>query len=45
MLATQEASKMLDRLRTLIDTDLVSIDQQLNAAGAPWTPGRVPTLQ
>jgi len=43
-LATAEASKMLDRLRMLINTDLVSIDQQLNAAGAPWTPGRVPTL-
>ncbi len=44
-LATAAASKMLDRLRTLIDTDLVSIDQQLNKDGAPWTPGRVPTLQ
>lgn len=44
-LATAEASKMLDRLRTVIETDLASIDRQLNAAGAPWTPGRVPTLQ
>ncbi|HEY6843861.1 MAG TPA: glycosyl hydrolase, partial [Thermoanaerobaculia bacterium] len=44
-LAAAEASKMLDRLRTIINTDLVSIDQQLNAAGAPWTPGRVPTLK
>jgi len=43
-LATSEASKMLDRLRALIDTDLAGIDQQLNAAGAPWTPGRVPSL-
>lgn len=44
-IATQEAKQMLDRLRTLINTDLASIDQQLNAAGAPWTPGRIPTLQ
>ena len=43
-LATAEASKMLDRLRKIVNTDLVSIDQQLNAAGAPWTPGRIPTL-
>lgn len=43
-LATQQATQMLDRLRKLIDTDLASIDKQLNAAGAPWTPGRVPTL-
>jgi len=44
-LATAQAAKMLDRLRTVINTDLVSIDQQLNAAGAPWTPGRIPSLQ
>ncbi len=44
-LATQEATQMLARLHQLIDTDLASIDKQLNAAGAPWTPGRIPTLQ
>ena len=43
-LATQEATQMLSRLRTLVETDLASIDKQLNASGAPWTPGRVPQL-
>jgi len=43
-LATQQATEMLARLRTLIETDLASIDKQLNTAGAPWTPGRVPQL-
>jgi hypothetical protein len=43
-LAQDAAAKMLDRLRTAVQTDLAAIEKQLNAAGAPWTPGRIPEL-
>ena len=33
----------LATLRTLLDTDLRALEQKLEQAGAPWTPGRVPT--
>ena len=44
-LGEQQAGAILDRLRKLIAGDLASIEKQLNAAGAPWTPGRIPELQ
>ena len=34
--------QLLTNLRTLIETDLVQLEAKLEAAGAPWTPGRVP---
>jgi hypothetical protein len=34
--------KTLAELRKLIETDLHGIEQRAEAAGAPWTPGRVP---
>lgn len=33
----------LEDLRTLIETDLRALEADAEAAGAPWTPGRVPT--
>jgi hypothetical protein len=30
------------KLRKLIETDLKAIEKQLDAAGAPYTPGRLP---
>ncbi len=33
-------SEMLDDLRTLVESDLVALEEKLEAAGAPWTPGR-----
>jgi photosystem II stability/assembly factor-like uncharacterized protein len=33
---------VLASLRTLIETDLTRLEHQADAAGAPWTPGRVP---
>lgn len=33
---------LLERLRRAVEVDLAAIEKQLNAAGAPWTPGRVP---
>ena len=39
-------SAMLDDLRVLVEQDLVALEQRLEAAGAPWTPGRgVPRWQ
>jgi hypothetical protein len=32
----------LGRLRQLLDTDLRALQDAMEKAGAPWTPGRVP---
>jgi len=40
----QQTGPLLDRLRKLIEADLASVEKQLNALGAPWTPGRIPQL-
>ena len=37
-----EFSGILARLRTLIETDLKRIEDAAEAAGAPWTSGRIP---
>jgi hypothetical protein len=36
---------VLSQLRQLIEVDLARLEKQLEAAGAPWTPGRIPTWQ
>ncbi|HEX4824445.1 MAG TPA: hypothetical protein VFV19_09035 [Candidatus Polarisedimenticolaceae bacterium] len=41
-IAATEFKPVLDKLRTLILTDLTKIEAAAEAAGAPWTPGRVP---
>ena len=33
---------MLGRLRPLIEGDLARLEKAMEAAGAPWTPGRIP---
>jgi hypothetical protein len=33
---------VLADLHALIETDLVRLEHAADAAGAPWTPGRVP---
>ncbi len=38
--AAAEFSEMLDDLRALVEGDLVALEEKLEAAGAPWTPGR-----
>ncbi|MEP6569878.1 MAG: glycosyl hydrolase [Acidobacteriota bacterium] len=40
--AAQEFEQTLAQLRQLIEVDLVRLEKQMEAAGAPWTPGRVP---
>jgi hypothetical protein len=50
--ATQQASydaaadafeELLAELRVLVEEDLKRLQDDLEAAGAPWTPGRVPS--
>ncbi|HSB10434.1 MAG TPA: glycosyl hydrolase [Blastocatellia bacterium] len=40
--AAQEFEQVLVRLRTLIEGDLAKLEKAMEAAGAPWTPGRIP---
>jgi photosystem II stability/assembly factor-like uncharacterized protein len=41
-IASQEFSDVLARMHQLVDVDLAGLEKQLEAAGAPWTPGRTP---
>ena len=41
-LAAQSFAPVLDDLRKLVEVDLKNLENKLEAAGAPWTPGRVP---
>ena len=36
-------SGLLDRLRVLVEVDLRKLESDMEAVGAPWTPGRLPT--
>ncbi len=40
--AAADFESVLARLRQLIETDLQKLEKQMEAAGAPWTPGRIP---
>jgi photosystem II stability/assembly factor-like uncharacterized protein len=40
--AAQEFELVLSRLRPLIESDLAKLEKAMEAAGAPWTPGRIP---
>ncbi len=40
--AAQEFEQVLAKLRTLIENDVVKLEKALEAAGAPYTPGRLP---
>jgi hypothetical protein len=35
----------LAKLKTLVETDIPAIERDAEAAGAPWTAGRIPTLR
>jgi hypothetical protein len=37
-----EFEKVLAVLKPVVETDLRRVEEQAEAAGAPWTPGRVP---
>ncbi len=40
--AAKEFAQELAKLRALVETDLVKLEKALEAAGAPYTPGRLP---
>ena len=40
--AAQEFERVLGQLRSLIEGDLAKLEKAMEAAGAPWTPGRIP---
>ena len=42
-IASEAFEKQLATLRTLVETDLRALEGAMEKAGAPWTPGRVPT--
>jgi photosystem II stability/assembly factor-like uncharacterized protein len=41
-IASEEFAVVLAQLRTMLITDLPALELQMEKAGAPWTPGRVP---
>ncbi len=41
-LAGEEFSRQLAKLKSLIEVDVASLEKAMEAAGAPWTPGRIP---
>jgi photosystem II stability/assembly factor-like uncharacterized protein len=41
-IAGSEFADQLAKLHTLVDVDLAKLEKDMEAAGAPWTPGRVP---
>ena len=40
--AAAEFERVLAQLRTLIEGDVAKLEKAMEAAGAPWTPGRIP---
>ena len=40
--AAAEFGQVLARLRALVEGDLMKLEKAMEAAGAPWTPGRIP---
>jgi Arc/MetJ family transcription regulator len=41
-IAASEFGEQLAKLHALVDVDLNKLEKDMEAAGAPWTPGRVP---
>ncbi len=41
-IAAEEFKPVLARLKTLMDVEMPKLEKALDAAGAPWTPGRLP---
>ncbi|HUX61322.1 MAG TPA: hypothetical protein VMV32_08410, partial [Ignavibacteriaceae bacterium] len=35
-------SPLLSKLKDLINVDLKNLENEMEAAGSPWTPGRIP---
>ncbi len=39
-IAADKFEMLLEKLRQLVEVDLKKLEEKLEAAGAPWTPGR-----
>ena len=44
-IAAAEFREQLAKLHTLVEVDMSKLEKDMEAAGAPWTPGRVPEWQ
>jgi photosystem II stability/assembly factor-like uncharacterized protein len=44
-IAAEEFTQQLAKLHTLIDAGVAKLEKDMEAAGVPWTPGRVPNWQ
>jgi photosystem II stability/assembly factor-like uncharacterized protein len=44
-IAASDFQDTLAKLRTLVGVDLNKLEKDMEAAGAPWTPGRIPSWQ
>lgn len=44
-LAAEEFTQQLAKLHTLIEGPYTQLEKDIEAAGAPWTPGRIPSWQ
>ena len=44
-IAADEFAAQLGKLRNLVQVDLAKLEREMEAAGAPWTPGRLPEWQ
>lgn len=44
-IAAAEFADQLAKLHALVEVDLAKLEKDMEAAGAPWTPGRVPEWQ
>jgi photosystem II stability/assembly factor-like uncharacterized protein len=41
-IASEQFVPVLEQLRTIVNVDVKALSERLEAAGAPWTPGRLP---
>jgi hypothetical protein len=41
-IAAGEFAEELGKLRALVEVDMTKLEKDMEVAGAPWTPGRVP---
>ena len=44
-IASADFAGVLGKLHAVVNTDLTKLEKDMEAAGAPWTPGRVPEWQ
>jgi len=44
-IAAEEFAPVLAALRELVEGDLAALEGEMEASGAPWTPGRIPVWQ